>query len=67
MFVEGGLHPEQVKALRRMTLAERLRAGLNFMEEMRQLKAAALRAQHPDWSESDVSRALRDFIRHGAS
>ncbi len=50
-----------------MTLAERLRASLNFMEEMRQMKAAALRAQHPDWSESDVSRALRDFIRHGAS
>ncbi len=67
MFVEGGLHPEQVKALRRMTPAERLRLGLKFMEEMRQLKAAALRSRHPDWSEAEVARVLREFITHGAS
>lgn len=67
MFVEGGLQPEQVKALRRMTPAERLRLGLKFMEEMRQLKAAALRSRHPDWSEAEVARVLREFIMHGAS
>lgn len=67
MFVEGELHPEQIKALRRMTPAERLRVGLNFMEEMRQLKAAALRAQHPTWSEASVARALCEFVTHGAA
>jgi hypothetical protein len=41
------LHPEQIKALRKMTPAQRLKIALEFMEEVRQLKAAALRAQHP--------------------
>jgi len=61
------LHPEQVKALRKMTPARRLEVGLGFMEEMRQLKAASLRARHPEWSEEQVAQALRDFVRHGAS
>jgi hypothetical protein len=67
MFVEGGLHPEQAKALRRMTLAQRLRNGLEFMEQMRQLKAAALRARHPSWTPGQVAQALRQFVRNGPS
>ena len=67
MFVEGGLHPEQVKILRNMTPAQRLRNGLEFMEEMRQLKAAALRSRHPDWTPEQVAQALREFVRNGAS
>jgi hypothetical protein len=67
MFVEGGLHPEQVKALRKMTLAQRLRNGLEFMEQMRQLKAAALRARHPTWTPEQIAQALRQFVRNGAS
>jgi hypothetical protein len=61
------LHPEQIKALRKMTPAERLKVGLQFMEEMRQLKAAALRAQHPQWTEKQIAEALREFVQHGAS
>jgi hypothetical protein len=67
MFVEGGLHPEQVKALRKMTLAERLRNGLEFMEQLRKLKAAALRARHPTWTPEEVAQAVRQFVRNGAS
>ena len=61
------LHPEQIKALRKMTPAERLKTGLQFMEEMRQLKAAALRAQHSEWTEKQIMHALREFVMHGAS
>lgn len=61
-----GLHPEQVKALRKMTPAQRLAIGLAFAEEMRQLKAAALRAQHPEWTQAQVAQSLRDFVLHGA-
>ncbi len=61
------LHPEQIKALRRMTPGRRLEIGLAFMEEMRLFKAAALRAQHPDWTGPQIAQALRDFILHGAS
>ena len=65
MFVEGGLHPEQVKALRKMTLQRRLELSLGAMEQMRALRAAMLRAEHPDWSERQMSDALRDFILNG--
>lgn len=65
MFVEGGLHPEQVKALRKMSLQRRLDLSLGAIEEMRALRGAMLRAQHPEWSEKEIAGALRDFIRHG--
>lgn len=59
-----GLHPAQVAALRKMTPARRLELGLQFIGEMRQLKAAALHAQHPDWSAAQVAEALRRFTLH---
>jgi hypothetical protein len=62
-----GLHPEQIAALRKMTPGRRLEIGLDFIEEMRQLKGAALRAQHPDWTESQIAQALRAFVLHGDS
>jgi DUF1365 family protein len=65
--VSDELHPEQVEALRRLTPARRLEIGLQFMEEMRQLKAATLQMQHPEWSQEQVARALREFVRHGAT
>jgi len=60
-------HPEQVKILKKMTPAQRLRNGLEFMEQMRQLKAAALRTRHPTWTPEQIAQALREFVRHGAS
>ena len=67
MFVEGGLHPEQVKALRSMSIERRAELSLGFIRSMRQLKAAALRSQHPEWSEDQVMQALRQSILHGRS
>jgi hypothetical protein len=42
MFVEGGLHPEQVKALRRMSLQRRLDLSLGAIEQMRAIREAML-------------------------
>jgi hypothetical protein len=67
MFVEGGLHPEQVKVLRKMTLERRAEIALGFIRSMGRWKAAALRSQHPDWSEQQVVEALRQSILHGRS
>ncbi len=62
-----GLHPEQVKALRKMTPAQRLEMGMQLIEEMRELRASMLRLEHPDWTPVQVSRALRDFVLHAQS
>lgn len=67
MFVEGGLHPEQVKTLRKMSIERRAELSLGFIRSMRRLKAAALRSQHPGWSEHQVLEALRQSILHGRS
>jgi hypothetical protein len=67
MFVEGGLNPEQIKALRKMSLERRAELGLGFIRSMRRLKLAALRTQHPDWSETQIADSLRQFILHGRS
>ena len=58
------LHPEQIKALRRMTPAKRVEIGLQFIRAMRRLKASALRAQHPEWTRAQLAEALRRFTLH---
>jgi hypothetical protein len=67
MFVEGGLHPEQTRALRKMSLERRAELALGFIRSMRRMKAAALRAQHPDWSEQRVAAELRRLTLHARS
>jgi len=62
-----GLHSEQIKALRKMTPAQRLQLSLKFIEEMRELRAAMLRAEHPDWAREQISAALREFILNARS
>ncbi|MGI9089002.1 MAG: hypothetical protein ACR2HH_14875 [Chthoniobacterales bacterium] len=64
MFVEGGLHPEQVKALRKMSLQRRAEIALGCIRSMQRLKAAALRSQHPDWGEQEVAAELRRLMLH---
>ncbi len=62
-----GLHPEQIKALREMTPARRLEIGLQFTEQMRELRAAMLRVEHPDWTPEQVRQALREFVLNANS
>jgi hypothetical protein len=61
------LHPEQVKALRKLTPAERLAISLRFIEQMRELRAAMLRKEHPEWTAEQISHALRDFVLNARS
>jgi hypothetical protein len=61
------LHPEQVKALRKMTPARRLELGLRFSDQMRELRAAMLHVEHPDWTPEQISEALRAFVLNANS
>ena len=64
MFVEGGLHPEQIKALRKMSLQRRLDLALAGIESADDLRKAMIRVEHPDWSADQVEKALREEIRN---
>ena len=64
MFVEGGLHPEQIKALRKMSLQRRLDLALAGIQGASELRKAMIRAEHPDWSADQIAEALRKEIRN---
>lgn len=54
-----------VKALRSMTLEQRLTRGLDFMEQARQFKIASARVHHPGWNEDKVMNEVRRWVRAG--
>ena len=64
MFVEGGLHPEQIKALRQMSLQRRLDLALAGIASAGALRKAMIRVEHPNWSADQVEKALLDEVRN---
>ena len=51
--------PEQVEILRAMPGERRLRLAERLYWSARKMKAAGLRAQHPDWPEDRVGAEVR--------
>lgn len=56
------LHPKQVEAFKRMNPARKLEIASQLREEAWNLKAAGLRAQHPDWTEVEVQEKVREIF-----
>ncbi len=55
----------QADVIARMTPEQKLRAAEKLYWSARGLKAAALRAKQPDWSDEQIERAVRDaFLFH---
>jgi hypothetical protein len=55
------------KVVQAMSPAQKLRAAERPYYSARQLKAAALRAQHPDWTEESIRQAVRQIFLHARS
>jgi hypothetical protein len=53
---------EAQRVLQAMSPAQKLRAAERLYHSARQLKAAALRAQHPDWTEEAIRQAVRQIF-----
>jgi hypothetical protein len=47
---------------RMMSPAQKLRAAERLYYSARQLKEAALRAQHPDWTDQAIRQAVRQIF-----
>ena len=55
----------QVEIFRRMTPEQKLRAAERLYWSARELKSAWFRQEHPEWSEEQVKKAVRDaFLFH---
>jgi hypothetical protein len=56
------MHPEQIRIFQSMTPARKLQLALRLHESARRLKTSALRQQHPDWTEEQISRKVREIF-----
>lgn len=61
------MHPEQIKAFRRMTPAEKLALAERAWFDARALKAARLRVLHPECPESRIEQKVREVFLHARS
>ena len=52
--------PMQIEIYKNMTPQQRLRVASNLYWSARKLKAAGVRMQHPEWTDEQVQRAVRD-------
>jgi hypothetical protein len=53
---------EALRVVQAMSPAQKLRAAERLYLSARQLKAAALRAKHPDWTTEAIQRAVREIF-----
>lgn len=53
-------------ALRRLTPSQRLTVAQGLRATAWQLKAAGLRARHPDWSGDEVERRVREIFLYAS-
>ena len=56
--------PEQFAIFRRMTPERRLAVAERLYWAAREIKAAGVRAQNPDWSEEQVAREVTRIFSH---
>ena len=67
MKSDAVMKTEAQKILQAMSPAQKLRAAERLYYSARQLKAAALRAKHPDWTDEAVSEAVRQIFLYARS
>jgi Rv0078B-related antitoxin len=61
------MDPEVKKVLQAMSPAQKLRAAERLYYSARQLKAVALRAEHPDWTDEAIGQAVRQIFLYARS
>lgn len=60
------MHPQQIAIYKMMSPAEKLRLAAEFNASARNLKKAALKKFHPDWTEEQVQKKLRDLFLYAS-
>lgn len=58
---------EYVAALRNLSGEQKLRTAFALYWSARELKAAALREQHPDWSQEEILQRVKEIFLHAVT
>jgi len=61
-LLEYIMHPEQRKSYQAMTPEKKLQVALDLYHSAKELKAAGLRRQHPDWSTEKINQKVREIF-----
>ena len=61
------MSPEYRATLRRLGGAQKLRTAAALYWEARQLKAARLRTQYPEWTEEQVQQRVKEIFTHAVT
>jgi len=56
------MHPEQERIFQAMEPEKKLRVAQMLYYSARQLKAAGLKAQNPDWAEEKINNKVREIF-----
>jgi len=56
------MHSEQKKAYQAMTPAQKFKVALDLYYAARQIRAAGLKEQHPDWNMEKINQKIREIF-----
>jgi len=56
------MHAEQKKIYRSMTPGQKLDVSMKLYLSAKALKTAAIKEQHPDWSEEKIKKLVNDIF-----
>ncbi len=65
--MKSQISPEYIATLRRMSGEDKWRSAFQLYRDARTLKASAIHDQHPDWSEEQVWREVKEIFLHARS
>ncbi len=58
------MHPAQIKAYQSMTPEQKLQIALRLYYSAKELKVAALKDLHPDWSEEEINKKVNEIFMY---
>ncbi len=61
------MHPEQIKIFKKMSPAKKLELAGDLYYSARELKTAAIRKHHPEWTEKEVVKKVREIFLYANS
>ncbi len=59
------MHPEQKKIYQSMTPGQKLDVSIKLYQSAKALKTAAIKKQHPDWSEKKIKKLVNEIFLYG--
>jgi hypothetical protein len=61
------MHQEQKKAYQSMTARQKLDIAVELYYSAWTFKAAGLKRQHPDWTDKEINKKVREIFDHASS